>query len=452
MNPYEFMMPRLEGRDLENNPAPYVELVKKGVAGFILFGGRLEAVKEGIAELQRHAVMPLVIASDLERGLGQQVEGGTVFPSAMAFGKALLNGMSQKVLKRAFSAIATEARHAGINMIFAPVLDVNSNPDNPIIATRAFGEGPGIVAKLGAAMIEEFQRKGVSACGKHFPGHGDTAVDSHLAMPEINKGIKELEDCELVPFRAAAQAGARAMMLGHLKVPAIEPSGLPMTVSARAVEFLRNGIGFKGLIITDAMNMAGLSMPEERASELALRAGVNIILHPSEPDGIARHLAKSGVKSDSERLFAVRNRMKMLPERGTPYFEGHRKLADEIALKAISIEGDLKKIENPALIILSDEPDALAPLLEEIKEKRIPYKINPEGDLPPGDILAVTYSTPRAWRPPSEQLKENIRRVAERDPQWISFGNPYLIYKEKNKILAYSDSELVQREVARRFL
>ena len=176
MNYYQFIIPRLNGRDIEKDFDYYLRLVKKGIAGFIIFGGKLGIVRQGISELQKESNTPLIIASDLERGLGQQLEGGTIFPPAMAIAAAFrscqpsaISYQQKTLLRKIFKAVAVEAGYAGINTIFAPVLDINTNPKNPIIATRAFGEDAETVSFFGCEMIKVFQANGIVACGKHFP-------------------------------------------------------------------------------------------------------------------------------------------------------------------------------------------------------------------------------------------------------------------------------------------
>ncbi|MDA8155834.1 MAG: hypothetical protein M0Z52_05210 [Actinomycetota bacterium] len=460
-NPYEYLMPRLEGSLLAKSPAPYLELVKKGVCGFILFDGELEEVREGISLLQeagmREAGFPLLIASDLERGLGQQVRGGTVFPPAMAFGQAYLNGFDELKIRKAFNAIAVEALWAGINLIFAPVLDVNSNPLNPIIATRAFGEDTGTVSGLGVMMIEEFQGRGVMACGKHFPGHGDTHLDSHLTLPSVDKQLGELHNFELLPFKEAVNAGVKSLMFAHLSVPAIEPSAIPVSLSKNAVKLAREGLGFKGLIFTDAMNMGGINIKEQEAAAMALKAGVDVLLHPSSPDEMAKHLSSIELP-EPVLLRRIRHELTETKRRtGPPDFRMHEALAQEIAFAAIRYEGSQKSLgKSPVVIILSDDPEALSPFVKEAASALpgLPVLVNPEPqDMPRNkETLAVIHSVPRAWRPPPEQLKRKIEAASELGPLWLSFGNPYAIHNEKNKILAYSDSEAVQREMARRVL
>ena len=197
---------------------------------------------------------------------------------------ARISTQELKILRSVFKAVAVEARYAGINTIFAPVLDINTNPKNPIISTRAFGESAESVSFFGCEMIKIFQSYGITACGKHFPGHGDTETDSHIKLPKIKKDIKALSKTELAPFRNAVKAGVKMIMLGHLNVPALDPSGIPVSLSQKAVSYLRNKLGFKGVIITDAMNMGGIGKySEEKASLMALNAGVDILLHPADP-------------------------------------------------------------------------------------------------------------------------------------------------------------------------
>ncbi|MDA8169666.1 MAG: hypothetical protein M0Z59_08235 [Nitrospiraceae bacterium] len=457
-NPYRFMMPRLEGADLgagAKGEKKYLELAGKGVCGFILFGGRLRDVREGTKRLQAASELPLIIASDLERGLGQQVEGGTSFPPAMAFGSAFKNGIGEDVIRRAFSAVAEEALWAGVNMIFAPVLDINSDPENPIIATRAFGEDPETVSRLGVMMIEEFQKRGVLACGKHFPGHGGTRVDSHLALPAIEKDLKGLLAFELKPFRAAIAAGVSAVMSGHLRLPLIDPSGLPATLSAKVTGILRNELGFRGLVVTDAMNMAGLSMEEGRAAALALEAGVDILLHPSAPDEMASYLKSKKNRADASFLLeTMRKNLSPGPRLNEPVFAEHKDLALEIERRAVRVEGRPEITGDSVFVVLADEPGVLKPFIDELERAGRRALVNPEESFAPGHgpLAAVVHSAPRAWKPPSERLKRVIGRLSGTGASWISFGNPYLIYRERNKILAYSDSADIQRELAKRVL
>ncbi|NCO83824.1 MAG: hypothetical protein COZ31_10615 [Nitrospirae bacterium CG_4_10_14_3_um_filter_44_29] len=511
MNFYKFIIARLNGRDIEKDFDYYLGLVKKGIAGFIVFGGELKTVRRGISKLQKAADNCLIIASDLERGLGQQLEGGTTFPPAMAVASAItphlppldkggirggeVTSNKLKLLKKIFKAIAIEARYAGINTIFAPVLDINTNPKNPIISTRAFGEDAESVSFFGCEMIKIFQSYGITACGKHFPGHGDTETDSHIKLPKIKKGLKALSKTELAPFINAVKAGVRMIMMGHLDVPALDPSGIPVSLSQKAVSYLRNKLGFKGVIITDAMNMGALYPPtsplakggcrgvEEEASLLALNAGVDILLHPTDPDRVVSYLStpplppliKGGIRG-GRRLRIFRDGLIRFPSKTLPDFESHRKLSEELTKRAIKVSGEIKIKGKPFLIILSDEENPPSPpftkggmggfsgnvLAEKLKGKFPDLKlqiIKRDSEIQkvifPDNSFAIVavFSGIRAWKGgASPWLLKSIKRLERRADIIISFGSPYLIDRIGTvpavKIYAYWDSEAAQKAAA----
>jgi beta-N-acetylhexosaminidase len=247
-------------------------------------------------QLQSRAKIPLIVAADFERGTAMRIAEGTSFPQAMAV--AATGDPEHAYAMGRITAI--EARLAGVHWIFAPSADVNSNPANPIINTRSFGEDPNRVAEFVAAFIRGVEENGALATVKHFPGHGDTSIDSHLALPIAKADRKRLEQLELVPFRAAVKAGVSAVMTGHLAVPALEPDrDLPATLSSRIVTgLLRKDMGFAGLVVTDAMDMAGVTArysPGEAAVR-AIAAGVDVVLISPAPEAAASAL-RSAVRS-----------------------------------------------------------------------------------------------------------------------------------------------------------
>ncbi|HWR59334.1 MAG TPA: glycoside hydrolase family 3 N-terminal domain-containing protein, partial [Thermodesulfovibrionales bacterium] len=371
MNPYSRLVPRLNGKEIEERFDYYLGLVKKGVAGFIIFGGELETVREGIRRLQSAADHPLIIASDLEQGLGQQIEGGTVFPPAMAIASAIKKlgkENAEHLLKELYTAFALEARYAGINTIFAPVLDVNTNPDNPIIATRAFGEDPETVSFFGCEMVKTLQDKGIIACGKHFPGHGDTEIDSHIGLPLVRKDRAVLEDTELVPFKRAISEGVKMIMLGHLSVPAIDPSEKPATISEEIISYLRTKLDFKGIVISDAMNMGALAgYDENEASLMALRAGVDIILHPSDPGSVASYLHKKNWKSVPLPPLVLQGGGKQ----NQPELSRHQRLSDELSRSAVSLQGETAlSITKPFVAILKEDSQDRAGFFVDVMKER----------------------------------------------------------------------------------
>ena len=235
-------------------------------------------------ELQRRAKIPLLIGADFESGTGMRLEEGTSFPSAMAVGATNDPRLAYTMGK----VIALESRAAGVHWVFAPDADVNNNPDNPIINIRSFGENPKSVGEFVAQEIRGIEENGALATAKHFPGHGDVSVDSHLSLPTVPGDRKELETTELVPFRSAIAANVGSVMPGHLAVPAFEPdAGVPATTSRNILTgLLRDELKFKGLVVTDAMDMGGVTSryPPGEAAVRAVEAGADVLLMPPVPD------------------------------------------------------------------------------------------------------------------------------------------------------------------------
>jgi beta-N-acetylhexosaminidase len=240
--------------------------------------------------LQRLAKVPLIAAADFERGASMRVSGTAKFPHLMAFGAA-----DDPELTRALgAATAKEARAMGIQWVFAPDADVNNNPDNPIINIRSFGEDPQLVARHVQAFIRGAHADPadrVLVTAKHFPGHGDTSVDSHMELPSLAADQSRMDAVELVPFRAAVQAGVDSIMTAHMSVPAYESELVPATVSRKILTgIIREKLGFGGLIVTDAMDMQGLvkQFTSGEAAVRALEAGVDVLLMPADPDSVVK--------------------------------------------------------------------------------------------------------------------------------------------------------------------
>jgi len=241
-------------------------------------------------QMQRLARTPLLVASDFERAASMRVTGGTRFPHSMAFGAA----GDLAATKYEGVAAAREARALGIHWIFAPVADVNNNPLNPIINLRSYGEDPEQVSKQVAAFIEGAHADAASrvlVTAKHFPGHGDTDVDSHLGLPRLDIPRERLDAIELRPFEAAIAHGVDSIMTAHVAVPALEPSGMPATVSPKVLTgLLRDELKFKGLIVTDSMAMQGLTMlfDSGEGSVRSIIAGADVLLMPPDPEKAIR--------------------------------------------------------------------------------------------------------------------------------------------------------------------
>src|SRR6202046_756590 len=244
-------------------------------------------------ELQRRSKVPLLIGADFESGTGMRLDEGTNFPSAMAIGPT----NDPKLAYMAGKDTALEARAAGVHWIFAPDADVNDNPANPIINIRAFGEEPDKVADFATQFIRGIEENGAIATAKHFPGHGDVSTDSHLSLPIVPDDRKELESNELVPFRAAISAGVSSIMPGHLGVPALEPDiTVPASLSRNILTgLLRDEMKFRGLVVTDAMDMGGVTSlyPPDEAAIRAVEAGADIVLQPPVPNAALAGLERA---------------------------------------------------------------------------------------------------------------------------------------------------------------
>lgn len=274
-------------------PAPPVLL--NPTYGTVTLGQPLAAASL-INRLQSISRLPLLNTADFETGVGFRIAGATAFPRAMAFGAA----RDEALAREAGRITAIEARALGIHVNFAPVVDVNNNPRNPVINTRSFGEDPALVGKLAAAYVEGLQAGGVLATLKHFPGHGDTDVDSHIGLPVIKHPRERLDRIELPPFRAAIAAGAAGVMSGHIELPALDPSpGTPATLSGPIIGgLLRDALRFEGLIYTDSMGMQGVAsrIAPGEAAVRAIAAGNDIVLH-SPDDAAAFAALKAAVEN-----------------------------------------------------------------------------------------------------------------------------------------------------------
>lgn len=254
------------------------------IGNIVLFSRNVRSVN-GLArlcsEIQKAAIsssgMPAFISMDQEGGMVTRIQNGaTFFPGNMAFSAAGLEGSTEIEGKLE----GEELRAMGINVDLAPVLDVNNNPDNPVIGVRSYGDDKEVVAKLGTDFIKGLQRSGVMATAKHFPGHGDTSVDSHLDLPCINHSLNRLNSIEFYPFRKAIESGVDAVMSAHVLFPAIEKDKLPATLSCKVLtDLLREQMNFNGIVMTDCMEMEAIKnyFGTAKAAVMAVKAGADII-------------------------------------------------------------------------------------------------------------------------------------------------------------------------------
>jgi beta-N-acetylhexosaminidase len=338
------------------------------VGGVAMSLGSPVEVAEKINAMQRASRVPLLVGADLEPNLGR-LEGGvfthylmdaggaTVFPNAMAIGAT---GREQDAYDVG-RAIGREARAVGILMNFAPVVDVNNNPANPVINTRSFGEDPKRVAALSAAFVKGTQDAGVVATIKHFPGHGDTDVDSHAGLPIVGATMARLDTVELVPFAAGIGSGAGMVMTAHIALPAVQgDSTTPATLAPRIITgLLRDSLHFTGLAITDAMTMGGIGKgySTEESAVLAVRAGADVLLKPGDPPKAIDALVKAVERGEITRGridSAARRVLELKARTGVafhPYVAldtlrevvgapEHRALAADVATRAVTLLRD----------------------------------------------------------------------------------------------------------------
>ncbi|MCB9883696.1 MAG: hypothetical protein H6834_18045 [Planctomycetes bacterium] len=264
------------------------------VGGLLLFNGSWPDTRDALASLQRASAVPLLVASDIERGTGQQMAGLTLFPHQRAF---LDLDDAEVALERFLEITAREARASGIHAIFGPVADVNTDPRNPIIATRAFGSDPEHASRLVQAYVRAAERNGLLSTAKHFPGHGDTHQDSHDAMPCVDVSGDTLRARELVPFRAAIEAGTSMIMSAHVEYPALDPERTPATLSRRIlIDLLRGELGFEGVVCSDSLLMAGVRERFADETEMAIAtmtAGVDLLLDLADPVAVVEGMARA---------------------------------------------------------------------------------------------------------------------------------------------------------------
>jgi len=263
-------------------------LLEQGVGGVILYGGSIQDVKTRSKQLQTWSNKTILLCADVEEGVGQRFDGGTWFVPPMALGLIYEKDPEQAIVlaEEYGRSLGEQARLSGINWVLAPVCDINTNPKNPVINMRAWGENPDSVSNLVCAFNKGLISQGVLSCAKHFPGHGDTGIDSHLSLPILEHDLLRLEEKELVPFKALIQENVNSIMTAHILLKKIDPD-LPATLSSEVIyKLLRQKMKYKGLIVTDALVMQAISTRYSvgEASVMAIEAGVDLIMMPENAD------------------------------------------------------------------------------------------------------------------------------------------------------------------------
>jgi beta-N-acetylhexosaminidase len=495
------------------------------VGGIILFGSPVYESVILINRMQGHARLPLLISADLERGAGMRLFDTTDFGWVMAAGAT----GDPDYARRMGEITGREARALGIQHVLAPVVDVNNNAANPVINVRSFGEDPVAVGRFAAAFIKGAQNSGVIATAKHFPGHGNTATDSHRGLPSLNFSLADLKRVELVPFKSAVEAGVGSVMVGHVALPQIDPEGvnpLPRDQKIRAIDTTETGeiivegmstpasmsqpigslltheLGFKGLVVTDALSMSGLTVyfTQEEAGVRALLAGADMLLKPADVDACIRgvltavrsgRLTEKRIDESARKILAAKYDLGLVKQRLTPIDEvdvevsrpAALQLAREIAEHAITLvrnDGNLlplkpapeTRVLNLALVngetntnpftwpltaagykvetVVLDERSTEAEAQKAMEKARSA-----------GFVIASLYgrvrtgSTNSIGLPPTGVKALNAMLDAKIPVVGVSFGNPYLLQSLpglSTYVIAYGDMPALQQAAARSIL
>lgn len=414
------------------------EALAFGAGGFIFFGGTADAVRSLTERIRRDAGRPLLFAADLERGAGQQVAGLAELPPPLA-----LASLGEPALIRGAGLLtAVEAQGVGINWVFAPVADLDLEPDNPIVQSRSFGAHPTAVAECVAAWVAGCEGGGALACAKHFPGHGRTQRDSHDELPTVTASADTLRATDLVPFRAAIEAGVSSIMTAHVAYPALDPSGAPATLSAPILRLLREELGFTGLVVTDALMMEGGRAgrrPEEAALD-ALRAGVDLLLYPDHPVAVAEALSRRAqedrelagrVEDALARFDAVARQAEANRFPVPDVHPGSPSALGDWLLSRGLVRGDLGPLRAPLELVVVDDdegqryppsspPDHVAVTL---RARGVPLG-------PGGSRVLLVFGEPRASKGRAGLGPVSLARLAPECPAAdlvVVFGHPRLV-------------------------
>jgi beta-N-acetylhexosaminidase len=352
---------------------------------------QLAALSNGLQRVatRGRSGIPLLVATDQEGGAVDRIPAPvTQFPGNMALGADGREGDAYAASR----AAGSELRAIGINMVLAPVADVNVDPKNTVIGVRSFGGDPELVAGLTRAAVTGYQSAGIAATAKHFPGHGDTHVDSHVGLPVLSRTVRQLKRIDLPPFRAAIAAGVDAVMVGHLAAPSLDPSGRPASLSyAITTGWLRGKLGFRGVVITDALAMSGamLSSSPENVALRAFRAGADILLMPPQLGpayaGILRavrdgRVSKTRLDASVLRILRLKQRLGVLADplvargelRTAVSLSSHRALASRIAARSITLvklrPGSLPLRSEDRVLVTGDGVRVVDTLAKELRD------------------------------------------------------------------------------------
>jgi beta-glucosidase-like glycosyl hydrolase/CubicO group peptidase (beta-lactamase class C family) len=446
-----------------------------GVGSVVVFESEVDSLPRLLNGLQSLARVPLLVSADMERGMSFRIRRGVVpLPYAMAIGAT----RSEEAARFTGEVTAREGRALGVHWALAPVADVNNNPGNPVINIRSYGEDPELVAGLDAAFVRGARAGGLLTTAKHFPGHGDTAVDSHMQLATVGADRARLDDVELRPFRRAVEAGVDSVMLGHIAVPAVDPSGAPATLSApMATDLLRQDLRFNGLVVTDAMEMAGVKGAwTGEAAIRAVQAGADMILLPPQTEVAVRSLvravregqiARSRIDASVLRILEAKERLGLHRQRRVDPAAADRDVgrpqdvekALDIARRSVTVvknEGGLLPLHaEEALrifhLVLSSDPRSDPSIIQGFPEDELTRRAVPAQTMWLGPdvseataekvlaraaefthVLASSFARVGAFRGTADMPEAQARllqrlHAAGRSLIVVSYGSPYLL-------------------------
>jgi len=440
-----------------------------GVGGFIVFGGTREAVTTLTRELRQQAGRPLLVGADLERGPAQQVQGLTELPPPAALG--WLDDLEATAACGMITG--TEARSIGINWAFAPVCDLDLEPKNPIVQTRAFGADPVRVGEQAAVWIRGLQEHGVLACAKHYPGHGRTTQDSHATLPRVRAARTELQQVDVAPFEYAIRAGVGSVMSAFVAYPDWDPAGRAASFSPDILGYLRDTLNFGGLVVTDALIMAGASaaQPVPAATVGAVAAGCDALLYPENFTSVVTALDRavggeiSAARADEalahydDALAAWADR----PDQGEPDLSGHMALADGLADRAVHlVGGEPPAIRTPAGVSIVDDdvggPYTVGPrdvFHAMLREAGVALVERATRNV---QRIVLVYAEPRSWKGRADlgaRSRAALRRLVPGAQLVVLFGHPRLASQIPGTapiLMCWHGQPLMQRAAARRVM
>lgn len=449
-------------------------LTDLGVGGFCLYHGSPGEIADLTRRLQARAKIPLLFCADYEDGLPSQVAGGTGFPSNMAIGAS----RKPELAFEKGRMTALEARAIGVRWIFAPVLDLASQPSNPIVNVRAFGSDPSLAARMGAAYMQGVKAGGGLSCAKHFPGHGETVKDSHLELPVLKLSRERLKRREIVPF-LKTKSLSDSIMVAHLKISGLgDASKVPATLSKAVVSgLLREGLKYKGLVVIDALSMNAVArhFKEDAACRLALKAGADVLLVPADPIqsayAVPELVAKEPelehqVETAFRRIWKLKETCGLMKDRGIPSEDtsvigcsAHRSMAEKIAQASVAWARKAKKpLTGPvAYWEPGNSPEEWQGRAFVEQLRALGIQAEPYASQKKVPLIVGIFLSPKAYLGKIQFSAAELRQVQSliaKAPSSIlvSFGSPFVMDQLKSYtagLCVFSHIEASQRAAAR---